>query len=549
MDAGQNSYPKKTERRPLDRFRNQSALLQQFGEDGIRVYDAIDGRKSSGEIAASLGIEWGKYDQIASFMAQNGMISYSDSKEAPAPFSAPSYPQAPAYPREQPQAPASGAQQPAYPRQPSQYSQPPPSAAYPSAQQPSAARYPSRAQPSQYSQPSPAPKYGQPEQKAPGAQYASNESRGTPAIQPERPWAPKPTIYGREEPQEKGTEQEPYTRPVPAERIQPGEREERPFAPTPPKQPPELGNIAPPYNPSDEGHPVIAPQSGRGEQKQEVETSGVAAMSPLEKLIFGKYGELGILVYNLIDGQKTAEEIMMETGISEVKLVEILEFMDSQGIIKLERPEEESIAPPPQTEQPELRPMVEEKGIENVPEEPSDEKLGIVPIDVPVLNKGNILQKVEINALLTFKYGKQGPALLGMVDGKRDFVQLSLESRLALVEIDAIMGFVGTHNLATFRTMTREEIKKQYGEDGYTIYKKFGRDGVLLYEMIGKEGNLRDIIVHSKIDPERAVEIFMFIHSVLGLELPLDREMLYKQLGIKKPPTSSSPSNPPAPPA
>jgi len=60
--------------------------------------------------------------------------------------------------------------------------------------------------------------------------------------------------------------------------------------------------------------------------------------SPMEKAILEQYGQSGLNVYSLIDGERTAEQILHETGISETRLVEILEFMNKKGIIKLERP-------------------------------------------------------------------------------------------------------------------------------------------------------------------------------------------------------------------
>ncbi|VVC03128.1 Proteasome-activating nucleotidase [Candidatus Bilamarchaeum dharawalense] len=61
-------------------------------------------------------------------------------------------------------------------------------------------------------------------------------------------------------------------------------------------------------------------------------------LSPVEKIISVKYGDIGLRVYAFIDGQRTAEEVMRETGLTEPKLVEILDFMDEQGIIKLDYP-------------------------------------------------------------------------------------------------------------------------------------------------------------------------------------------------------------------
>jgi hypothetical protein len=61
-------------------------------------------------------------------------------------------------------------------------------------------------------------------------------------------------------------------------------------------------------------------------------------LSRVENLIKSKYGDIGLKVYELIDGQKTAEQIMNNTGLTEPRLIEILDYMDEQGIIKLDYP-------------------------------------------------------------------------------------------------------------------------------------------------------------------------------------------------------------------
>ncbi|MCX8174945.1 MAG: hypothetical protein N3E51_01955 [Candidatus Micrarchaeota archaeon] len=292
-------------------------------------------------------------------------------------------------------------------------------------------------------------------------------------------------------------------------------------------------------------------------------------LSPLEKLLYQKFGPTGVQIYNLIDGEKTAEEILRETGISETKLVEILEFMDEQGIIKLEKPQEkeedeseeeeteeeeeekekEGESKPPARE-PRFKPMLEEEPEETpfTPPKPPPKKEekkeqkpeekqefeDLIPVDVPSMSNLTLVQKAVMFAELATKFGKSGRALIDLVDGKRDFVELALLTGLSFFEIDAIMAYFGKKGFITFRQLSREEIKKKYGEDGFAIYKKAGRDGILLYEMIGKETSLKDIILKSKLDPDRAIDIFVFIHKVLGLDIPIDRNVIYRQLGLKK---------------
>ena len=62
----------------------------------------------------------------------------------------------------------------------------------------------------------------------------------------------------------------------------------------------------------------------------------------IESIIREKYGELGAQVYDLIDGQRNAEEIMQATSVPEKKLAEMLEFMEQKGIIKMRYPDQKT---------------------------------------------------------------------------------------------------------------------------------------------------------------------------------------------------------------
>lgn len=58
----------------------------------------------------------------------------------------------------------------------------------------------------------------------------------------------------------------------------------------------------------------------------------------VRRLVKGEAGEIGLRVYDLIDGKRTAEEIMNITGLGETRLVDILDIFVEQGIICLEHP-------------------------------------------------------------------------------------------------------------------------------------------------------------------------------------------------------------------
>lgn len=286
------------------------------------------------------------------------------------------------------------------------------------------------------------------------------------------------------------------------------------------------------------------------------ETADVDTLSPLEKILYDKYGVVGVRIYNLIDGEKTAEEILRATGVSEARLVEILEFMDEQGIIKLEKPEDEEGKGEKEEEkkeagrEPRFKPMIEE-GPEEKPyvaplppkkeekkEEESEEPQEVTLVDVPMMERMSIAQKAVLYAELAVKFGKDARELVNLTDGKRDFVELALATGLSFFEVDGVMAYFGKKGFVSFRQLSRDEIKKKYGEDGFSIYKRYGREGLLLYEMIGKEASLKDIIAKSRLEPDKAVEIFLFIHKVLGLDIPLDRDEIYRQIGMRKPAAS-----------
>ena len=291
-------------------------------------------------------------------------------------------------------------------------------------------------------------------------------------------------------------------------------------------------------------------------EPQEGDKTDTDSLSPLEKILYEKYGMVGVKIYNLIDGEKTAEEILRATGVSEARLVEILEFMDEQGIIKLEKPETAEEAAEKEEEkkepgrEPRFKPLTEEEPeekpyIAQLPPKKEEEKneeeeaeKEVTLVDVPMMEKLSLSNQAVLLAELAVKFGPTARQLVNLVDGKRDFVELALATGLSFFEVDGVMAYFGKKGFVSFSQLSRDDIKKKYGEDGFAIYKRYGREGLLLYEMIGKEASLRDIISKSRLEPDHAVEIFLFIHKVLGLDLPLDKDEIYRQIGMRKPAAS-----------
>ena len=461
---------------PLDRFKNKNKILKTFGPPGVRTYDELDGRKSARQVQTALGIEADLFAQIMEQLLGDGAIAASGSASQEA------HPTAPSTPEE--------------------LMMPPPSEREPPVLSPRSA--------------SPRSTLPQPPSISPA---------DVPPSSPDNPISPSIENRPRSPPEAR--------RPTPPASIQPPGASVR------------AADLSPP------------PANSR--------------LSPLEKLISDKYGAVGLKVYELIDGERTAEDILNETGVSESKLVEILEFMNEQGIIKLDRPlrnpggagspagrpdmpggmgtggapgaarppmmasgrpeSTETSAPARPTTSSEdgvgFKPMVESDGDAAEAGLSSD----ALPVDVPVLPaRQSLVQKAKTMAILAGKHGKVGHDLLDHIDGNKDFVQLSIETGLSLRDLDIILGELGKSGLLTFKPLNRIEVRHRYGDDGLAIYRKYGRDGLLIYQMIGKVESLREIVKRSRIEPQRAVDILIFVHRVLGLELPVDRDMIYRYL-------------------
>ena len=261
-------------------------------------------------------------------------------------------------------------------------------------------------------------------------------------------------------------------------------------------------------------------------------------LSPLEKIIYNKFGREGVEVYNLIDGEKTAEQILKDTGISETRLVEILEFMDDEGIIKLEKPGRGKGEANPKEEKKEVQfePILDDKDQLGVEPVPLEERTKNIPIVLPVPQPVNIFTRMETKLKLSLKYPGKGQRLLAAIDGKKDVVALSKELGVSLDEIDRMIGSLTKRKAVSLGPLTDQEIKDRYGSDGLKIYKRYGREGILIYELIGKEKTIKDVVIRSRIEPKRAVDIVLFIHGILGLGMSFDKRILYAQLGVKEPP-------------
>ncbi len=289
----------------------------------------------------------------------------------------------------------------------------------------------------------------------------------------------------------------------------------------------------PPLDEEEEGvENEIAPSEAVEEREEEEDDEDIF-LTPGERKIKAEYGQVGIDVYNLIDGQRTAEEIMKSTGVTETKLIEMLDFMEKKGIIKLEHPGAKKKAAAPRAKMPDVKeigfaPMLEEGA---TPEKPLGGELGKkFTLEVPTRTKGNMLREIQMKANLMIKYKKPGMQLFELIEGNRDAVELALKVEIPLYRVYKILAYLEKEGMITLAPSTREDIKRKYGTDGYSVYKKYGREGVMLYQLVGKDLDLREMAIQTSEDKLRVVKIFMFIHKLLGIDLPIDEDVLLERL-------------------
>ncbi len=491
VDSGLGKEIRKVEKNSLQKFKNQNRVLKKFGKPGLKVYRAI--RKSGigiDELMEKTKVEQDQLFEILTFLKEKGMIeTVGGVKE-----------EEPVIDEETEMVEPEGIM---------------------------------------------GEKEETPATLAPEEEVEAEEE--TAEIEPieeeeeEGPLAPSAEIEAEKE------------EPIPEEEEKPAEEEE-----AAPEEPEGKGGIVPldleseaeedeepvleeepPHDEEEDVEDEIAPSEAReGEEEEDEGEDEDIFLTPGERKIKAEYGQVGIDVYNLIDGQRTAEEIMKSTGVTETKLIEMLDFMEKKGIIKLEHPGAKKKAGVPTAKMPTVKevgfaPMLEEG---STPVKPLGGELGkAFTLEVPTRTKGNMLREIQMKANLMIKFKGEGVQVFERIDGNRDAVELALKIGIPLFTVYKILAYLEKEGMITLAPTTREDIKRKYGEDGYSVYKKYGREGVMLYQLIGKDMDLREMANQTSDDKMRIVEIFMFIHKLLGIDLPIDEDVLLERLESTEP--------------
>lgn len=167
-------------------------------------------------------------------------------------------------------------------------------------------------------------------------------------------------------------------------------------------------------------------------------------------------------------------------------------------------------------------------------DEALDEAKGVLsPIEIPVKAPLDLVKSVQMKANTMLKFGNRGTRVLDEVNGKNDMIDIALRLDIPMYEISNIILFLLNGGYIIMKSLSRTDVRKKYGDDGYSVYKRYGKEGLMLYQLIGKDLTIRQMA--DKITKDRAmiIEMFIFIQQVLGIELPIDKDVLAKELEVK----------------
>jgi len=261
------------------------------------------------------------------------------------------------------------------------------------------------------------------------------------------------------------------------------------------------------------------------EEEQEVETK----TQVYERKLRDEFGDKGVKIYRLIDGRKNAEQIMKEVGVDEDTIIKVFEFMEKEGMIKLEHP---SSSKPSEEEEKENKEQTKKK-MEPISDmsTSSTKKIIIddrIPIDVPIIKKMSLPDKMALEAKLLARFGAKSLRINTKMNDEKDVVGLAIEMAISLDDLDEILYSISNAGGCTFATLSNEDIKRRYGDEAFELYELFGRDGIMLYELIGKM-NIMEIIKFTKIEPRKAASIIYKANLLLGID-DIDEETIYKSI-------------------
>ena len=533
-----------------DKYHIQKEVLDRFGSDGLKVYSLFTISANALKVAELSGLDIGKVRQVAGYLVlKNYLIEVGLVEEAKPPAKKEERAPPPARRKIEEEEELAPEEEEISPPEEEEEIRPPmkKKVVEEEEERPSPARKKEEEKPAQKK-----------EEKKPFKRKAVEEEELRPVeeeIKPmeeaeekeeEKEYVPPEEKEEKEEEEEKPEEEvappeeeEEEEKPVEGEEIaRPEEEEEEKEEIMPPEEeeekPSEEEEIAGPAAEEEEEKPAGEEEEtpSEGEEKKEGE------LSQFEKIINDAYGAKGLQVYKLIDGRRTAEEIMKEADVDEEFIIDFFGFLENKGIIRLEKPKGEGKPVEEETEKGEERPGGEGFAAQPLTEGIEIPKkeiiiLDMVPLDVPILNKLSLPARMTLEAKLLAKFGPKSLRILGKINNESDVTKIAIENAINIDELDEMLYSISNGGGCTFATLSEEDVDRRYGDEALEIYKKYGRDGILIYELIGKMDSIKKMVDFAKIDPKKAVEIILEINKLLGIE-GVTKKDLYAELGLRE---------------
>ncbi|MEM4366654.1 MAG: hypothetical protein QW035_00790 [Candidatus Anstonellales archaeon] len=457
---------RKMKKGTLERFKDQNKLIKQFGKDAVLLYKLIGEETTSTKLIEQSGLEESYVLSIVNFMKENGIIQVVEGV----------LPEAPPVPVKEEKGVI---------KIEGEFEGPP-------KEEIEFEREEKEVKELEVEEPKPKGRKGKKKEVMPKEELEEEKPEEKIEEGPAEIKEPKPGEI-EEEKAEVGPKEE-LEEEKPEEKIEEGPKEE--------------------FEEEVEEREEGAKEIAEGMPKEEPDEAP-AEESPLDK-IMDKYGEAGLKVYSLIDGKKSVEDIANEVGTSQDRVIEMLDFMEKEGIIKMERKGEKDEKSP-------YAPMVE--GESEILEKGESE------VEVPKVVKKGIIKDLQIKTDLMLKFGDIGNTIFGLIDGKRSVIDIMLLSGAPMKTIEEVIKHLGSQGVVEVSMMARLDIRRRFGEDGYIVYKKYGKSGLALYELVGTDKGLKDMLKIVGCAKEKLVDMFAFIHGVLGIDIPVDKTMLMEQLG------------------
>jgi len=149
-----------------------------------------------------------------------------------------------------------------------------------------------------------------------------------------------------------------------------------------------------------------------------------------------KFGTIGLKVYDLIDGKRSVEDIAKESGISAEFVVNILDYMGKIGIIEQFDKESAMLSVKNRKE---ITPAF--KGNANVMIENKLDSSQKSDVNIPVKLPIDVVSNVKLDMELMLKFGTNGKTVYSAIDGKKDEIQVGIDTDIPLYELEKILSY------------------------------------------------------------------------------------------------------------